>query len=137
VTRTLILAAIGAASLALPGVAAAQQYYGQGYGQPSYGQYYGQPRGDWYRGGRGRFDGYPQFRGIEAHIRSEIVGGVRDDLIERDDARDLMGQLRDIQMREAREFRIHGWNLPGDDDASLRADLDRLDHLVDQIREEQ
>jgi hypothetical protein len=134
VTRNLILAAIGAASLALPGAAAAQQYYAQPYyGQPSYPQ----PRGDWYRGGRGRFDGYPQYRGIEAHIRSEIVGGVRDDLIERDDARDLMGQLRDIQMREAREFRIHGWNLPGDDDATIRADLDRLDHLVDQIREEQ
>lgn len=133
-TRNLILAAIGAASLALPGAAAAQQYYAQPYyGQPSYPQ----PRGDWYRGGRGRFDGYPQYRGIEAHIRSEIVGGVRDDLIERDDARDLMGQLRDIQMREAREFRIHGWNLPGDDDATIRADLDRLDHLVDQIREEQ
>jgi hypothetical protein len=134
VTRNLILAAIGAASLALPGVAAAQQSYGQPYyGQPSYPQ----PRGDWYRGGRGRFDGYPQFRGIEAHIRSEIVGGVRDDLIERDDARDLMGQLRDIQMHEAREFRIHSWNLPGDDDAAIRADLDQLDHLVDQIREEQ
>lgn len=63
--------------------------------------------------------------------------GVRDDLIERDDARDLMGQLRDIQLQEAREFRVHGWNPPDDDQYRIRSRLDQLDRLVDQIRDEQ
>ncbi|MDB5437169.1 MAG: hypothetical protein JWR47_3426 [Phenylobacterium sp.] len=135
--RNMTLAAIGVAVLALPSAAAAQQYYGQGYAQPNYGQpSYGQPRGDWYGDRRARFAGYPQFRGVEAHIRGEIMQGVRDDLIERDDARDLMGQLRDIQLQEAREFRVHGWNLPDDDQHQIRSRLDQLDRLVDQIRDQ-
>jgi hypothetical protein len=136
--KTIILLAAGAAALVLPAGASAQQYYGQPeYRQPQYeGQRdYDQPHGD-YGAHRGRFSGYPQFRGIEAHIRSEIMQAVRDDMIERDDARELMGQLRDIQMREAREFRVHGWNLPGGDQQRIRAQLGELDHQVDQIRNE-
>ena len=135
--RTWILAAVGAAAVALPAAVKAQQYYAQGSGQPYYGQTYAQPRGDWYQGRYARFSGYPQFRGIEAHIRSEIVQGVRQGLIERDDASDLMRQLRDIQAREAREFQVHGWNLPGDDQERFRSRLGELDALVDEIRDEQ
>lgn len=129
--RNTLLAAIGAAALALPAAAMAQQYY-----QPYPAQYYGPPRGDYRPDWRHRFNGYPEFRGIEAHIRSEIQEGVREDLIERDDARDLMNQLRDIQMQEAREFRVHGMNLPDDDRYRLRSQLQELDRLVDQVREE-
>lgn len=142
--KTTLLAAIGAAALALPGLASAQPFayghayfvqYGDrpyGYDRPGEERPYG---GDYF--GRERNGGvYPEFRGIEAHIRREIIEGVRQDLIERDDARDLMGQLRDIQNREMREFRVHGWNLPDDDRMRIRSDLDRLDRLVDQIREE-
>ena len=134
--KTAALAALGAATLALPGAAAAQQDYFHPESRPYLVQDYGAPRGDW-REGRTRFNGYPEFRGIEDHIRREIWDGVRQDLIERDDARDLMGQLRGIQMREAREFRVHGWSLPGDDRYQIRSQLDRLDRLVDQIRDEQ
>ena len=136
-TKTMILAAFGAAALALPAAASAQPYYGQAYGQ-AYGWRVDddRPRGDFDRDRRAALGVYPEFRDIEMHIRREIDEGVRRDLIERDDARDLAGQLRDIQAREMREFRIHGWKLPGDDRARIRADLDRLDHLVDQIRAE-
>lgn len=135
------LAALAAATLAVPAAASAQTYYAHvgrtwGGAQPYYAQYYGAPRGDYDRGWRGRFSGYPEFRGIEDHIRSEIQEGVRDDLIERDDARDLFGQLRDIRAQEAREFRVHGWNLPQDDRYRIRARLQQLDHQVDEIREE-
>lgn len=130
------LAAIGAATLVIPGAAAAQQYYSPRDIQPYYAQYYGQPRGDYYGRWRGRFGGYPEFRGIEDHIRREIQDGVREDLIEPDDARDLYGQLRAIQGQEAREFRVHGWNLPDDDRYRLRSQLQQLDALVDQIRDE-
>jgi hypothetical protein len=135
--KQLILYAIGAASLALPGAASAQEYYGQSYGQPYYGQpHYEQPHGDWY-GRRYGFRGYPEFQGIENHIRREIEESARDDMIERDDAQDLMDQLRQIQMQEAREFSFHGWNLPDDDRARIHAQLDRLDHVVDETRDEQ
>lgn len=136
--KKLILLAAGMAALLVPAAASAQQYYGQPeYRQPQYqGQpSYGQPQGD-YGVRQGRFPGYPQFRGIEAHIRAEIAQAVREDMIEREDARDLMGQLRDIQMQEAREFRVHGWNLPGDDQQRIRARLGELDQEVDQIRNE-
>ena len=136
-TKAMILAAFGAAALALPAAASAQPNYGQAYGQ-AYGWRVDddRPRGDFDRDRRTALGVYPEFRDIEMHIRREIDEGVRRDLIERDDARDLAGQLRDIQAREMREFRIHGWKLPGDDRARIRADLDRLDHLVDQIRAE-
>ncbi|RAK60790.1 hypothetical protein DJ021_13725 [Phenylobacterium hankyongense] len=130
------LAAFAAAVLAAPAAAAAQPYYSHPYGRLDRAQYDAPPRGDWYQGGRSRFRGYPEFRGVEAHIREEIVDGVRDDLIDRDDARDLMEQLHDIQLQEAREFRVHGWNLPEDDRNRIRAQLDQLDQLVDQIGSE-
>jgi hypothetical protein len=149
----IILLAAGAAILALPGAASAQQQYGQPqyaqpqYAQPQYGQpeyrqpsyeaqrNYGQPAGD-YGVRRGRFSGYPQFREIEAHIRSEIVQALRDDMIEQDGAGELMGQLRDIRAQETREYRAHGWNLPSDDDQRIRAQLGELDRQVDEMRDE-
>lgn len=128
------LAALGAATLIIPAAASAQAYYG-GYGGP-YNPYYGQPRGDYSERWRGRFPGYPEFRGIEAHIRREIQDGLRQDLIEPDDARDLFGQLRRIQAQEAREFSVHGWDLPEDDRYRLRSELQQLDARVDEIRNE-
>ena len=143
--RTIILMAASAAALILPAAAAsAQTYYGQpsqGYGGQDYGGYgqrdYGQPRGDYGRGRQGGYGVYPQFRGVEQHIRTEIYEGVREDLIERDDARDLLAQLRDIQLQEWREYRVHGRNLPYDDQARIQARLNQLDQLVDQTRQEQ
>lgn len=140
--KRLLLSVLGA-SLVVPAAASAQTYYAQAYygqrypGQGYYGQDYGgrDARGDYYGAYRG-FSGYPEFRGLEDHIRREIREGVRDDLIEPEDARDLFHQLRDIQGQEAREFRVHGWRLPDDDRYRLRARLDQLDRLVDQIKEE-
>jgi hypothetical protein len=80
--------------------------------------------------------GYPEFRDQEQHIRYLIQDGVRDDLIERDDARDLMDQLRDIRREEAREYQIHGPRLPRDDYERIRNRLSRLDRLVDEVRDE-
>jgi hypothetical protein len=138
--RQALLVAIGAASLALPAAASAQAYWapnyaGRYYAQPGYGGGYYQPRGDHY-GSYRRPPGYPEFGGIEEHIRREIREGLREDLIEPEDARDLFGQLRDIQLQEAREFRVHGWRLPDDDRYQLRARLNELDRLVDQVRAE-
>lgn len=159
-TRRFILGLGAAAALAIPYAASAQQYgqpYGQGQqypqGQPypegqqrpqgEYPQgqpYYGQRQGD-YDSNRGqawgrRFPGYPEFRGEEQHIRREIWESQREDMIEPDDARDLMQQLRQIQWHEQREFQVHGWNLPDDDRQRIRFELDQLDHQVDQIRQE-
>ena len=50
--------------------------------------------------------------------------------------RALMGELRDIRAQEYREFQAHGWRLPYDDGARIHERLARLDHLVDQIRDE-
>lgn len=140
--KKILLFVIGAASLALPAMAAAQQY-DQPYGRP-YGGYYqpysGSPRGDYdrsYGGQYGSFQGYPEFQGIENHIRQEIWQSVREDMIEPDDGRDLMNQLQQIRYQEQREFQVHGWRLPDDDRARIHGRLDRLDHLVDQIRDEQ
>ncbi len=79
---------------------------------------------------------YPQFRPIEAHIMREIQDGVREDTLMPDDAHDLMAQLRRVQYDEMREYRVHGWNLPYDDQARIHAELDRLDHAVDETRAE-
>lgn len=124
--RKAFLVALGVAALVAPAVASAQSYGGYDYDRRG---------GDYYNSYR-RFGGYPQFRGIEDHIRREIQEGVREDLIEPDDARDLLAQLRDIQNQEAREFQVHRWNLPDDDQYRLQARLDRLDRLVDEIRAE-
>lgn len=143
--RTMTLLAASAWALALPAAASAQQYYGQPEyrpqpqydGQRDYGQpQYGQPPGDWRQSRRDGFAGYPQFRRVEAHIRQEIQQGVRDDLLARDDAADLMSQLRQIQMQEMREYRVHGRNLPYDDQMRIGSELDQLDHVVDQTRDE-
>ena len=137
--KTIMLMAASAAALIAPAAASAQPYYGQygqgsnGYGQPTYGQ----PHGDYNRGRRDRQGVYPQFRGIEQHIRSEIYDGVREDLLQRDDAQDLLAQLRDIQAQELREYRVHGWNLPYEDQTRIQQRLNELDRLVDQTRDEQ
>ena len=103
------------------------------------------PHGAWDDGGYndGGYDdawrswpGYPEFRGQEAHIRDEIRAAVREDLIAPDDARDLMAQLHDIHHWEYREFQAHGWRLPYDDGARIHDRLARLDHQVDEIRDE-
>jgi hypothetical protein len=137
--KKMILFAIGAASLALPAAtgAAAQPYYRPDYDRPNYDQPNdGGPHGDWYGRRRRDFQGYPEFQGVERHIWREIQEGVRDDMIEADDARDLMNQLQRIRRWETREFQIHGWSLPDDDRARLRDRLDQLDRLVDQVRAE-
>ena len=86
---------------------------------------------------RERYDGgYPEFRRMEDRIREEIRQGVREDVIEPEDARDLMGELREIRMDEMREFQAHGRRLPYDDRARLRDRLMRLDREVDQVRRE-
>jgi hypothetical protein len=142
--RTMILLAAGAAALAAPAAASAQQYgapydsrpyYGQSgeYGQPR--GDYGQPRGDYGRRARS-FRGYPEFRSLEMHIRDEIQQGLRDDTLDRDGAEDLYGRLQQIRDREMREYRVHGWNLPYDDRMRIREDLQRLDQEVDQTRAE-
>lgn len=133
--RTKLMAALTTATLALPAMAAAQPYYGQPFDR-GYPSDYERPRGDFSRGRQPGFGVYPEFRDVELHIRREIQDGVREDLIEPDDARDLMAQLRDIQGQEMGEFRVHGWSLPQDDRARIRSNLDRLDQLVDQIRDE-
>jgi hypothetical protein len=120
--RKFILFAAGLAALAIPAAASAQ--------------YYAQPRGDFYQGRRSYFRGYPEFRNEEMHIRQEIDEGVREDLLAPEDAADFRDRLRQIQVREAREFREHGRYLPDYDRAAIRAQLDELDRLVDQTRDE-
>ncbi len=78
---------------------------------------------------------YPQFRGREDHIRSEIIEGARDRDISWDDARMLMGRLGQIQAQERREFQFHGWDLPYDDQDRINGQLDRLDRRVDWMRD--
>jgi len=138
--KKITLVAVNVVSLLLPMAAAAQQYDQPSYGRGRYDQSYGGPRGDYYRSwgdGARRFQGYPEFRGIESHIRQEIWQSVRDDMIERDNARDLLNQLQQIRYQEQREFRVHGWRLPDGDRYRLRAQLEQLNHAVDEMRDEQ
>ncbi|MDE2487834.1 MAG: glycine zipper 2TM domain-containing protein [Alphaproteobacteria bacterium] len=96
-------------------------------------------RGDWRRDDGERRDdagGYPEFRRSEDRIRDEIRQGVDDGSIEPDDAHALMGRLHDIRGEEAREYSVHGWNLPPDDRMRLHDQLARLDREVDRIRDE-
>ena len=115
-----------------------QPGYGQpGYGQPGYGQPdYGQPRGDFGHGRHGHWGVYPQFRPIEQHIQHEIDEGMREDMLMPDDAHELVGQLHRIQYEEAREYRVHGWNLPYDDQVRIQGELHQLDRAVDETRDE-
>ena len=147
--RDLLLLTATAATLGVPALASAQAYRDQdqqGYGydrpQPSYDrpQYGDDGRhrgGDYYQSSRSNSGPYPQFRGIEQHIRSEIYRGMREDMIDHDGARDLLSQLRDIQAQEWREYRVHGSKLPYDDQGRIRERLAELDRLVDQTRDEQ
>lgn len=155
--KAILLAAASAAVLSIPFAALAQSYNGQ-YGQKYNGQYgqnyngqygqnynrqqgYGQqydrqPQGDYYSGSRTGYGAYPQFRGIERHIQSEIYDGVRQDLLQRDDASDLISQLRAIQAEEWREYRVHRRNLPYEDQTRIQSELTALDQLVDETRNE-
>jgi hypothetical protein len=121
-------AGLVAISLAIPVIAFAQSYARQ-YDGRDY-------RPQAYRDAERRDDAgvYPEFRDREDRIRRLIRDGVREDLIERDDARDLMGQLRRIQDNERREFAVHRRNLPADDRDRISDQLSRLDRLVDEIR---
>ena len=80
--------------------------------------------------------GYPEFRDREERIRAMIRDGVREDRIERDDARDLLEQLRDIRRQEAREYQMHGPRLSRDDFERISDRLGRLDRRVDEVRHE-
>lgn len=115
------LAAVSLTAAALP--AAAQTWGGDRYSDYQQGRYsYG-------------FQDYPEFRGEIAHIRSELRQGVNEGWLDDGQARQLSWRLRQVQARETREFRYHGWNLPNDDRAQIRASLDQLDHWVDQARD--
>jgi hypothetical protein len=98
------------------------------------------PRGDWddryYDDEFRNAPGYPDFRDREDHIRSLIRDGVRGDRIERDGAREMLEQLRDIRREEARQYQIHGSRLPRDDYERISNRLARLDHRVDEVRHE-
>ncbi len=131
--------ASGALSCAGPGAVAPAPNYtpSRGYATPS--PYdrpgYGAPQGRLGRAG-GRFSGYPEFRSTEQRIRRDIDDGVRDDLIAREDAADLIDQLRSIQAREAREYGVHGWTPSDDARRRFSRDLDNLERQVEQIRDE-
>jgi hypothetical protein len=76
--------------------------------------------------------GYPEFRDREERIRFMIRDGVRDDRIERDDARDLLEQLRDIRRDEARQYQINGPRMSRGDFERISDRLARLDRRVDE-----
>lgn len=80
--------------------------------------------------------GYPDLGVLEARVRGEIIGGVGEDLIDPDTARDLMAQLGGIEVQEGAEYRVHGRSLPPDDRLRLRNQLENLDREVDSIRAE-
>lgn len=91
----------------------------------------------WNNSGRYAFRGYPEFRGAKAHIRDEVRQGLEEGWLDEDQAQDFTQELRRVQMQEAREFRVHGWNLPEGDRAAIRSSLDELDQSIDQARDEQ
>jgi hypothetical protein len=59
---------------------------------------------------------------------------VRDDRIERDDARELLDQLRDIRREEARDYQMYGPRLSRGDFERISDRLARLDRRVDDRR---
>ena len=131
-SRTIILLAAAATAVSLPLAGEAQSYYGHSGGA----SYYSHQRGDFYGRRRAGFRGYPEFRHIEANIRSEINDGIAQDLLAPEDAADFTQQLQVIRARELQEYRAHGWNLPDFDRSDIRSQLDALDRLVDQTRDE-
>ena len=78
---------------------------------------------------------YPEFRGEIAHIRGEISQGINEGWLDDGQARQIGWRLRQVQFRETREFRFHGWSLPDDDRAQIRSELDQLDHWIDRTRD--
>jgi hypothetical protein len=96
------------------------------------------PRGDWddryYDDEFRNAPGYAEFRDREDRIRAMIREAVREDRIERDGARDMLEQLRDIRREEARQYQIHGARLPRDDYERINVRLSRLDRRVDDER---
>jgi len=93
--------------------------------------------GDYWRSRSGHgFQDYPEFRGEIAHIRGEIREGINEGWLDDGQARQVRWRLQQVQYREAREFRFHGWNLPDSDREQIRSDLDQLDHWVDQVRDQ-
>ena len=78
--------------------------------------------------------GYPDFRDREQRIASLILGGIGAGAIDPGDGRDLMHQLGDIRVEEAREYRSHGSDLPYGDRDRINSELRQLDRRVDQAR---
>jgi hypothetical protein len=76
--------------------------------------------------------GYPEFRDREERIRFMIRDSVRDERIERDDARELLDQLRDIRREEARDYQTYGPRLSRADFDRISDRLARLDRRVDE-----
>ena len=121
-TKARLALAAGIAALAIPALAAAQSWGGD----------YQEGRG---YDGRYAFRGYPEFRDEKAHVRAEIREGVEEGWLDNDDARQLYGQLWQVQRREFREFREHGWDLPGWDRRGIRERLNELDRSIDEARD--
>ena len=119
--KTVIL---GLAAAALFGTAASAQGWNGDYGSQWGGQY------------RQSFRDYPEFRDEISHIRQEIRESVNEGWMDDDRARDLGWRLRRVQRREAQEFQAHGWNLPNDDRAEIRSQLNEIDRSVDEARDE-
>jgi len=129
-----LLFALSALAVAVPVAASAGGWYGhedRGYGERGYGDY---GRFGDYRYDRG-FRGYPEFYGVKAHIRQELMQGMQQGWLDRDDGWRLMQGLRRVNESEAREFREHGWNLPYEDRVRFKSTLDRIDHEIDEARD--
>lgn len=122
--RNALLAGLAAGALAAPIAASAQSWGGGDYSR------------GWNYGYRQSFRGYPQFQGIKSHIRQEIRQGLDEGWLDEDQVQDLTQRLQSEQWQESREYRFHGWNLPYDDQARLRDQLNELDRTVDQARDE-
>ena len=75
---------------------------------------------------------YPEFAGIEDHIRRHIREGLQSGAIQPDDAHQLFGRLHEIRDHEQRAYDMHGPDLPYDVRMRLRGELRELDHEVDE-----
>lgn len=118
--KTVIL---GLAAATLIGSAASAQGWSGDYGSR------------WGDQSRYSFRDYPEFRGEISHVRQEIREGVNEGWLDDDQARNLGWRLRQVQRREAQEFRAHGRTLPDDDRADIRSQLNEIDRAVDEARD--
>jgi hypothetical protein len=148
-SKTPFLIAAALAALSIPDLASAQSWNGWrtpdpsdrvvGYDGHSYGGYgYGSSYRDGdYSGSHGwdGFSGFPEFSGEKEHISAEIQQGLQEGWLDDGGADGFWRDLRRVQDREFREYREHGWNLPDHDRADIRRMLDRLDHDVDEARD--